>query len=294
MIKLFVSDMDGTLLNENHVVSDQTAKAVKELQASGVEFMIATGRGYHSASVLTKAQEIECRMINLNGASIHDLDGSLTDSNPLVSASVRDIIEYLDQNDVDYAVTTLNHYFISDFDSFVARISKFMDTDHSEESTADDVLNDDVTNAQLVAHYGEIKAIEELNLSEDDPALKMMVFSSNKNELDLFREQFAAYEDLDLTSSAADNIEITHSHAQKGLAVEAYVTANGYTMDEVITIGDSLNDRSMLKMAKHSYAMENAPDAIKAMANNIASANYNEGVTKVIKQLLSEQPSINA
>lgn len=294
MIKLFVSDMDGTLLNENHVVSDQTAKAVKELQASGVEFMIATGRGHHSASVLTQAQEIKCRMINLNGAAIHDLDGSLTDSNPLLSASVRKIIEYLDQYDIDYAVTTLDNYYISDFDSFVERISKFMTTDHDADSTAEDILNDDVTNAQLVAHYGDIKSIQELDLTDEDPALKMMVFSRDKSELDQFREQFATYDDLDLTSSAADNIEITHRNAQKGLAVEAYVKANGYTMDEVITIGDSLNDRSMLKMAKHSYAMENAPDHIKVMANNLAPANYNEGVAKVIEQLLHDQPTINA
>ena len=47
-------------------------------------------------------------------------------------------------------------------------------------------------------------------------------------------------------------------------------------------------------MAKHSYAMENAPDHIKAMANNLAPANYNEGVAKVIEQLLHDQPTINA
>lgn len=296
MIKLFVSDMDGTLLNENHVVSDRTAKAVKKLQASGVEFMIATGRGYHSAQVLTTAQAIECRMINLNGASIHDIDGTLTDSNPLLASSVKEMIEFLDYNDIDYAVTTLDNYYISDFDSFVERISKFMnlnkDADSNSLSTTEDILDDDVTNAQLTAHYGDIQPIKNLTLTDENPALKMMVFSHIKDELDAFRQQFTPFEDLDLTSSAADNIEITHSNAQKGLAVEAYVKSKGYTMDEVITIGDSLNDRSMLQMAKHSYAMENAPDHIKAMAKNIAPANYNEGVTKVIEQLLLGQLSL--
>lgn len=293
MIKLFVSDMDGTLLNENHVISDRTAKAVKELQASGVEFMIATGRGYNSAQVLTTAQGIECRMINLNGASIHDIDGTLTDSNPLSSSTVQEIIEFLNHHDIDYAITTLNNYFISDFDSFVERISKFMNFDEEAESnstsSSKEVLDDDVTNAQLTAHYGDIQPLKNLELTDENPALKMMVFSHDMNELDAFRKQFNAYEDLDLTSSAADNIEITHINAQKGLAVEAYAKSQGYTMDEVATIGDSLNDRSMLQMAKYSYAMENAPEHIKKMAKYIAPANYNEGVTKVIEQILTSQ-----
>ena len=41
MIKLFASDMDGTLLDETHTINDRTAKAIHDLQAAGVEFMIA-------------------------------------------------------------------------------------------------------------------------------------------------------------------------------------------------------------------------------------------------------------
>ena len=59
-------------------------------------------------------------------------------------------------------------------------------------------------------------------------------------------------------------------------------------MDEVATIGDSLNDRSMLRMAKYSYAMENAPDEVKAMARYAAPANTDDGVAIVIERLLRE------
>ncbi len=53
MIKLFASDMDGTLLNPNHVISDTTAQAIRDLQAqSDIEFLIATGRDYRSAKWL--------------------------------------------------------------------------------------------------------------------------------------------------------------------------------------------------------------------------------------------------
>lgn len=286
MIKLFVSDMDGTLLNENHVISDRTAAAVKKLQeTTDIEFMIATGRAFKSASVLTSAQGISCRMINLNGASIHEEDGSLTDSTPLLSSTVVEITKYLDHLDVDYAVSTTNNYYVSDFDGFLERISHFMDV---KQSDLVDKETDEVTNSQLLAHYGDVKPVSEMNLTSDNPALKLLLFSSDSNTLVKIREQLSQYSDLDITASAADNIEITHRDAQKGLAVEAYAKSQGYTMNEVATIGDSLNDRSMLQMAAYSYAMENAPERIKEMAKNIAPANTSDGVASVIETIIKD------
>ncbi len=285
-IKLFVSDMDGTLLNENHVISDRTAAAVKKLQeTTDIEFMIATGRAFKSASVLTSAQNIYCRMINLNGASIHENDGTLTDSTPLLSSTVSEITTYLDDLDVDYAISTANSYFVADFAGFTARIAHFMDINQSDTPTDE---TDEVTNAQLLAHYGDVKPVTEMTLTNDEPALKLLVFSSNLDLLAEIREKFTQYSDLDITASAADNLEVTHRDAQKGLAVEAYAKSQGYTMDQVATIGDSLNDRSMLQMASHSYAMDNAPEQIKAMAKNIAPANTLDGVAQVIEQLIAD------
>lgn len=286
MIKLFVSDMDGTLLNENHVISDRTAAAVKKLQeTTDIEFMIATGRAFKSASVLTSAQNIYCRMINLNGASIHENDGTLKDSTPLLSSTVSEITTYLDDLDVDYAISTANSYFVADFAGFTARIAHFMDINQSDTPTDE---TDEVTNAQLLAHYGDVKPVTEMTLTNDEPALKLLVFSSNLDLLAEIREKFTQYSDLDITASAADNLEVTHRDAQKGLAVEAYAKSQGYTMDQVATIGDSLNDRSMLQMASHSYAMDNAPEQIKAMAKNIAPANTLDGVAQVIEQLIAD------
>ncbi|MRJ47915.1 Cof-type HAD-IIB family hydrolase [Fundicoccus ignavus] len=288
MIKLFASDMDGTLLNENHVISDRTAAAIKKLQeTTDIEFIIATGRSFKSASVLTQAQDIYCRMINLNGASIHEKDGTLTDSNPLLTDTVLSVIQYLDTLAIDYAVSTPNNYYVADYEGFIKRIAHFMNVSHEEVLAAADGT-DEVTNAQLLAHYGDVKPITEMELTKENPALKLLLFSSNADLLSQVRQHLSNFSDLDVTSSAADNIEVTHINAQKGLAVEAYAKSQGYTLDEVATIGDSLNDRSMLQMAKHSYAMDNAPDHIKAMAQNIAPANTIDGVAIILEQLIAE------
>ena len=77
MIKLFASDMDGTLLNEKHVISKENAHAVKQLQAAGIEFIIATGRDYNMVRFLLDPHDIQCRVIGLNGATVYDVDGTL-------------------------------------------------------------------------------------------------------------------------------------------------------------------------------------------------------------------------
>ena len=49
MIKVIASDMDGTLLGDNHKVAPETVEAIREAQAAGIRFMIATGRSYNGA-----------------------------------------------------------------------------------------------------------------------------------------------------------------------------------------------------------------------------------------------------
>ena len=55
MIKVIASDMDGTLLGDNHKVAPETVEAIREAQAAGIRFMIATGRSYNGAMEELKA-----------------------------------------------------------------------------------------------------------------------------------------------------------------------------------------------------------------------------------------------
>ena len=70
MIKLIASDMDGTLLNDKMEVSDENAQAIRDAQAAGIEFMVATGRGVTEATPLLAAQDLKPAFITLNGAMV--------------------------------------------------------------------------------------------------------------------------------------------------------------------------------------------------------------------------------
>ena len=268
MLQLFASDMDGTLLDNQHQINAQTADAVKAWQASGREFMIATGRDYKSASQLLAPYDIQCAMINLNGAIIHDENGQVLAVHPMPQASLEKILNYLKDQDLVYTLSTKDAYYHSDTQAYLSMLGR----------TLKAAGYDDLTQAQVKDHIKDARPIQ---------ALKMMVISDNRDLLKTCKDYIQTLEDIDITSSGPDNIELTSTSAQKGLALATYLQVRGYQMDQVVTIGDSLNDRSMLAMCPNSYAMANASDPVKAMAANIAPANDQNGVAQVIDALLA-------
>ena len=91
------------------------------------------------------------------------------------------------------------------------------------------------------------------------------------------RERF-----YDVLESSEGNLEFVLPHTTKGTAVEALANHWGYTPDEVMTIGDSENDLSMIRFASASVAMGNARDNVKAAARYTTTDNNNYGVARAL------------
>ena len=91
------------------------------------------------------------------------------------------------------------------------------------------------------------------------------------------RERF-----YDVLESSEGNLEFVLPHTTKGTAVEALANHWGYTPDEVMTIGDSENDLSMIRFAGASVAMGNARDNVKATARYETTDNNHYGVARAL------------
>ena len=76
MIRLFASDMDGTLLNDKGYISDRTINTVKKLQKHGIHFIVNTGRDYRAAKRELDAASLSCDMICHSGACTYDVHGN--------------------------------------------------------------------------------------------------------------------------------------------------------------------------------------------------------------------------
>ena len=77
MIKVIAADMDGTLLNPEHTLSDVTYRTILDAQKAGYRFLIATGRDYPSAVGALEKWNLKCDFITGSGAEIRDTEGSI-------------------------------------------------------------------------------------------------------------------------------------------------------------------------------------------------------------------------
>lgn len=280
MIKLFASDMDGTLLNEKHVISKENAHAIKQLQAAGIEFIIATGRDYSMVRFLLDPHDIQCRVIGLNGATVYDVDGTLLEVHPIRPSIATEVICYLLRHELQFVFQTEHQFYVANREQYLQRLQSFLSKAPSEQEQ-------DVTSAQLQSHMRITHDYASFSSTQQEPILKFMIFSNDASTLETVRCTFEQYPELDVTSSGADNLEVTSVRAQKGLALEHYAINQGITMEDIACIGDSLNDRSMLRMARYSFAMDNAPQSIKDMARYLAPSNHEHGVAHTIQKILS-------
>lgn len=287
MIKFFVSDLDGTLLNRQHVVSDKNAEAIHRLEEAGIEFMVATGRTYHSARPVLDVHGINCWMINYNGAAVFDQTGQAVQTHAIKDQTVKELIDYFISNNIEHSIMALNSLYIPNRDDFLAQIQKVIQ-EQSKRSDDNTGGISGLTASQFEAETAVTYDLDDFELRSDNPVLKIMIMDKDHTKLKDYRKDLESYRDLDITSSGPDNLEVTHIQAQKGLAISEYVEERGYTMDNVLAIGDSLNDRSMLKMAGYSYAMDNASDEVKKIAKYTAPSNADDGVSYVIDQILAD------
>ena len=101
------------------------------------------------------------------------------------------------------------------------------------------------------------------------------------------KKELEKNEELAVTSSFINNIEITNIKAQKGPILKKYIESLGYRMDEVMVLGDSMNDYSMMCMDfGATVAMANADQQIKDAAKYTTRSNEEDGVAYAVEEMM--------
>ena len=93
MIKVIASDMDGTLLGDDHKVAPRTLEAIHKAQEKGLRFMIATGRNFRSAMEQLEQLDLECDYILASGAEVRNEKREVISSKPISMEICEEIIE---------------------------------------------------------------------------------------------------------------------------------------------------------------------------------------------------------
>lgn len=285
MIRLIAIDMDGTLLNPDHVVSERNKQAIQAAEAKGIEVMIATGRGYHEALKPVQDAGLNPAFICLNGAEVKSQEGQTVSGIYLIEDDITQIRTILDHNTIDYQI------FIEDY---VYTLDPEQQVDIFIQLTEDTGQIPDVEEIRAAirlsveeGYVKQVKSFDALLTNKMDDVYKIFGASYNREKLDIAREALKEIPGIAVSSSGAGNIEITNINAQKGIALEAYAKIKEIPMEHVMAIGDNYNDLSMFERVGRSVAMGTAPSDIKKVCTHQTETNANDGVAQAIEAVLN-------
>ncbi|MFW7431176.1 Cof-type HAD-IIB family hydrolase [Vagococcus carniphilus] len=287
MIKMIASDMDGTLLTSHLSISELNKDAVLKAQEQGIEFMVATGRAYTEAKPPLEDAGIRCGMITGNGAQAFDADGNEIFTISIDKKIAKKVMVILRENGLYFELMTSKGVYS---DSQPQRLENFATllAENIPHITFKMAIAMASTHLNML-HINYTESYDELIESDDIEVLKVITFSDGGQEvLQPIAREIEKLDDVHVTSSFPNNIEINHKEAQKGVAVKRLAEAKGIDLKEVMTIGDNFNDVSMLEVAGVSFAMGNAEDGVKKVAKYEAETNVNDGVGKAILRAISE------
>ncbi|MBR5598280.1 MAG: HAD family phosphatase [Lachnospiraceae bacterium] len=285
MIKVIASDMDGTLLNNNHVFSEKTIESLKRACKQGIRFMVVTGRNYVSALEPLGKTDLVCDYILSSGAEIRNPKQEVW----LSLALSFDQCEYLYEKIKKYPLGIMfcseeKNYIIGSFEEADQGILDYIKYFHDTKDR--DELRKSPLYKMMWDKTKEVKDFEALR-KNDIPITKMFLVSDDVDMLQTIKIELEEKGDIAVSSSFKNNLEVTDIRAQKGPILKKYIESLGYTMDEVMVLGDSLNDYSMMEMDfGATIAMANADEEIKKLAKYITKSNEEDGVAYVIDEML--------
>lgn len=281
--------MDGTLLNENIEVTPRAADAILRLQDAGIEFAVATGRTLESGYSLVKEHGITCAFVELNGARLFDENEELQFTREISKEDTKELIRILDnydiQNEFITQEVTYSNQTVEDYVQSFMAVYQSINEELADEA-AIEAVRERLTsmNIQTVDTYDFLYQDPNLNV------LKVIANAAVDDDVSILADIQADIEaqlpDLIVTSAGPNNIEVNSIHANKGKAVAEYAAARGFKADEVITIGDNLNDLTMLEWSEHSYAVENAHPRAKEVATYLAPSHTEHAVVQIIERVL--------
>lgn len=260
MIKLVVTDMDGTLLSDKKEIHPSFWRMHQQLMERGIVFSVASGRQIYSLEATFADIKQGTLFIAENGTYVR-YNGEDVYLNSLDTSHLPQLIATARQlQGAEMVLCCKNSAYIEQRDpAFVKEVSKY---------------------------YHHLKVVDDLNKVDDTP-LKVAIYDYIGAEINSFPAFGAFMNAYKITVSGHEWLDITNTTANKGTAIERAQKKLGILKEETMAFGDFLNDREMMQAAGHSFAMKNAhPEILKISRFVTEKDNNNNGVVDTIQKKL--------
>ena len=277
-IKLIISDFDQTLTTNHNQVDEITANKINQFIDLGYTFGIATGRSlplFKDRIPELKLGHHIIPLITYQGAVIANSLGMIEYEKSIPKNIVMKVVKYLEEKKLYFHLSTSTDIHVIDYmkDSlFFNRVERFAEIANYSES----LYNFVVDNPNL-----NILQISILSEPEDTDRVRDSLNELFKNEVLFVKSHPQIIETTEITTSKANAVK----QLQKNMNLKN---------DEIMVIGDSLNDLSMFETDFIKVAVSNAESILKEKADYISSSSSDLGVAKMIdKIILAKEQSLN-
>lgn len=270
MKTLYITDLDGTLLNSNAELTQNSADIISSLIKKGVMFSVATART--KATVLDMFRDVGLNMpiALMNGVSVYDTARGITAINHSINKKVAAEILKIYSKHGKHPML----YFSKD--DYLEIVYTEVDNIHQQEYITDR------NNRKLK----KFKQVKEYSLDSEEELLYIVSFDKPFELRPIYEEIKELHEVVSCFYS--DNytdcnfLETMNGSISKGTAAEEIKRLTG--ADRIIAFGDNLNDIPLFKVADEAYAVSEAHNELKKIATGIIGSNDNDAVAEFISK----------
>lgn len=269
MIKLIVSDLDGTLLDHHKKVTERELKALQQVKDKGITLCLASGRMNLEMQRVLQDIQHQAYSVSQNGAFIHLMDGTLLQAK-LFEASIADqVFQLIKAYDVVTLICSGSVNYIESLSPASDAIQARMFEPFLVKSEIEQSLKD----AFPICKYSLFGRVDQLL------EIKTLLEKELPNQLDIYLAD-------------TDCLDIMPHQVSKGSSLLILADHLGLKPEEIACFGDSFNDVSMFGITPHSFAMHTAHSDVKKHAANTVNSvseaiahvlTYNEKFTSELK-----------
>jgi Cof subfamily protein (haloacid dehalogenase superfamily) len=270
-IKCILTDMDGTLLNDDHSISDKSIKSIQRLINKGYKFFPATGRSRKSAVVAAGKKFIELFGGNENcipgvfsqGLEVYGPSGEAIYRRFLEDEVIIKVIKFCELNDVSAIAYCGDRIFCTKNNNKTIKILDYKEP-----------LAEEYPKGIIHLNRDGIRVNKLLIVDDEEILLKIRPLIEN-----------LLLNEATITKAVVGMLEVLPLGASKGDGVQRLLDFIGVSADNTIAFGDGENDIEMLKLVKFGIAMVNAKEVLKNNADFITLSNNKDGVAEVLDLL---------
>lgn len=271
MKSLYLTDLDGTLLNKESVMSENSLNIINAFIKNGGLFSYATARSYNSSSIVTKGLDIKVPVIIYNGGFIYDpIQNKFIHKTLFKKDEILKLIAITKKAGLTPLVYTFvngeekifwnNNGMLSDgFKYYLS--SRANDKRLTPVDSLDKSFCGDIFYITFIENYGDLYPLY--------TGIKNDMCFNTVFQQEIYRQEYWC--------------EIMPKEASKANASKRLKLLLG--CDELVVFGDSLNDIPMFNVADKSFAVKNANDKLKQIATEIIGYNYDNSVANKLLEL---------